>query len=119
MIETTLPTYLPLARAARVQGVVIMMADFGTDGAIAKLSVLSGPEMLQSGAVDFVKGWKANHYTGPRTCPLVVSYVLGNSERTTGQRNDVQHYTVIGAEPPCLCDPPAVLGRKRKRFLLF
>ena len=118
MIET-LPTYLPLARAARVQGVVIMMADFGTDGAIAKLSVLSGPEMLQSGAVDFVKGWKANHYTGPRTCPLVVSYVLGNSERTTGQRNDVQHYTVIGAEPPCLCDPPAVLGRKRKRFLLF
>jgi hypothetical protein len=119
MVETTMPTYLPLARAARVQGVVIMIADFRTDGSIAKLSILSGPEMLQSGAVDFVKGWKANGYTGPRSCPLVVSYVLGNSDKTTGQRSDVQHYTVVGAEPPCLCDPPGVVGRKRRRFLLF
>jgi len=119
MVETTVPSYLPLARAARVQGVVVMMAEFGTDSAIAKLSVLSGPVMLQSGAVDFVKGWKANPYTGPRTCPLVVSYRLGNSDNTTGERSDVQHYMVVGAEPPCLCDPPSVLGRKRKRFLFF
>jgi hypothetical protein len=96
-----------------------MMAEIGTDGAVEKLSVLSGPVMLQSEAVDFVKGWKANPYTGPRTCPLIVTYVLGEDGKTTGQRSDPQHYVVLGAAPPCLCDPPAVLGRKRKRFLFF
>ena len=119
MVETTVPTYLPLARAANVTGVVIMMAEIGTDGAIENLSVLRGPVMLQSGALDFVKGWKANRYAGPRTCPLVVSYVLGDGHQTTGQWSDVQHYVVVGAEPPCLCDPPGVLGHKRKRFLFF
>ncbi len=119
MVETTPFTYLPLARATGVQGVVVVMADIGTDGAMDKLSVLSGPVMLQTGAVDFVKGWKANRYTGPRTCPLVVSYILGNRDKTTGQRTDAQHYVVVGAEPPCLCDPPVFLGRKRRRFLRF
>jgi TonB family protein len=119
MVETTTPVYLPLARAARVQGVVILMADFGTDGTITNLRVISGPPMLQSGAVDFVKGWKANPYTGPRNCALVVSYVLGDGATTTGKWNDAQHYLVTGASPPCLCDPAAELGHKRKRFLLF
>jgi hypothetical protein len=119
MTETAAPFYPPLARAARVQGMVIMMAEFGTDGEIATIKVLSGPAMLQGGAVDFVKGWKTNHYGGPRTCPLVVSYVLGNGNTDKGQRTDVQHYTVVGAAPPCLCDPPAVLGHRRRRFFLF
>jgi TonB family protein len=119
MVETSAPTYLPLARAARIEGVVVLIADFGTDGTVAKLSVVSGPAMLQTAAVDFVKGWRANRYTGPRTCPLVVSYLLGNGDKTTGQRSDVQHYIVFGAAPPCLCDPPAELRRKRRRFLFF
>ncbi len=71
MIETTTPTYLPLGRAARVQGTVILMANVGTDGLITSLNVVSGPAMLRSGALDFAKGWKANAYSGPRTCPLV------------------------------------------------
>jgi hypothetical protein len=119
MIETTAPTYLPLGRAARIQGVVVLMAEFGIDGAITSLQVVSGPVMLQSGAVDFVKGWRANQYTGPRTCPLVVAYVLGSDTQTLGLRSDPQHYTVTGSLPPCLCDPGAELRPKRKRFLIF
>jgi Gram-negative bacterial TonB protein C-terminal len=119
MVETTPPTYLPLARAARIEGLVVLMAEFGTDGTVTKVDVLDGPVMLQTGAVDFVKGWKANAYTGSRTCPLAVTYVLGEGDQVTGQRIDAQHYKVIGAAPPCLCDPPAETGHKRKRFLLF
>jgi hypothetical protein len=98
---------------------VILMAEIATDGRIIKLRVLSGPEMLQSGAVEFVKGWRANPYSGPRNCALVVSYVLGDGSTTTGKSSDPQHYLITGADPPCLCDPPAELGRKRKRFLMF
>lgn len=119
MVETTAPIYLPLGRAARVQGVVVLMADFERDGRIARVIAISGPVMLQSGAVDFVKGWRANTYTGPRTCPLVVTYILGSGTQTLGLRSDPQHYTITGATPPCLCDPGAELGPKRKRFLLF
>jgi hypothetical protein len=119
MRESAVATYLPLARAAHVQGVVVMIAEFGTDGAVTKIRVLNGPEMLQSGAVDFVKSWRANTYTGPRTCPVVVTYTLGSSSQTSGKRIDPQHYTVVGAEPPCLCDPSGEVGRKRKRFLFF
>jgi len=119
MAETTPPVYLPLARAAHIQGVVILMTEIARDGSIISLRVLSGPAMLQSGAVDFVKGWRANPYSGPRGCALVVSYVLGDGSTTTGKRSDPQHYLITGADPPCLCDPSAELGHKRKRFLFF
>ncbi|HTF63115.1 MAG TPA: energy transducer TonB, partial [Edaphobacter sp.] len=85
-------TYLPLAKAAHIQGVVVMMAEFGTDGAVTRIRVLNGPEMLRTGAVDFVKSWRANPYTGPRTCPVVVTYTLGSSSQTSGKRIDPQHY---------------------------
>ncbi len=121
MTETTAPTYLPLARVARVECNVILLATFAQDGAVESVRVVSGPVMLQSGAVDFVKGWRANPYTGPRTCPVVVSYM---SEKENGSqvqqgRLDTQHFVVVEQPPPCLCDPPGVLGRKRKRFGIF
>jgi hypothetical protein len=119
MSETTPPTYLPLARAAHVEGMVILMAEIGIDGSMNALRVLHGPVMLRDGAVDFVKGWKANPYGGPRNCALVVSYVLGDGSMTTGKRSDPQHYLITGASPPCLCDPPVELGHKRKRYLFF
>jgi TonB family protein len=119
MDETAPPSYLPLARAARVQGMVILMTEIETDGSIVGIRVLSGPAMLQSEAVDFVKSWRANPYSGPRNCALVVTYVLSDGSITTGKRTDPQHYLITGATPPCLCDPPAELGHKRKRFLFF
>jgi hypothetical protein len=119
MVETTPPVCLPLARAAHVQGMVILMAEIGTDGTIINLHAFSGPAMLQSGAVEFMKGWRANPYSGPRNCALVVSYVLGDGSTTTGKRSDPQHYLITGADPPCLCDPPAEFGHKRERLLFF
>ena len=113
------PVYLPLAKAAHVIGPVIFMVQFALDGSVVRIDVLSGPEILKASAVEFVKDWKANPYTGPRTCPIVVNYVLDNGSGNSPKQgfSDVQHFTVVAAAPPCLCDP--AIDRRRKLFGIF
>ena len=52
------PVYPPLARMAHVEGVVILQAVIGTDGAINDLTVLRGHPLLVGAALDAVKAWK-------------------------------------------------------------
>jgi periplasmic protein TonB len=52
------PAYPPLARQARIQGVVILEALIGKDGSISTLRVISGHTLLTQAAVDAVKQWK-------------------------------------------------------------
>ncbi|RXH57059.1 energy transducer TonB [Granulicella sibirica] len=120
MTETSAPIYPPIAKAAHVEGNVILMASFAKDGSVADLQVLSGHAMLKGGTIDFVKGWKANAYPGPRTCPVVVSYVLKTDHTTQVEgRTDVQHYTVLQKPAAIFMDEPGVIGRKHKRFGIF
>jgi periplasmic protein TonB len=49
------PVYPPIARAAHVQGTVVVTAIINKEGRIVGLQVLSGPVMLQTAAVDAVK----------------------------------------------------------------
>jgi len=99
---------------AHISGNVILLVQFSLDGSVSDIAIISGPVMLRDNAISFVKGWQANPYTGPRTCPIVITYTLNTGSKSGP--TDLQHYTVVGSEPPCLCDPPGVLGRKR-RFL--
>ena len=46
--------YPPLATAAHVSGVVVLGVEIDTTGAVTKVVVLSGPEMLRSAAVKAV-----------------------------------------------------------------
>jgi protein TonB len=57
------PTYPPLARAARVQGSVVLAAIIGKDGTIQNLHVISSssPLLVQS-ALDAVKQWRYRPY---------------------------------------------------------
>jgi protein TonB len=57
------PVYPPLARAARVQGSVVLAAIIGKDGTIQNLHVLSSssPLLVQS-ALDAVKQWRYRPY---------------------------------------------------------
>jgi protein TonB len=48
------PTYPPIARAAKVQGTVVLTAVIDKQGHITGLRVLSGPPMLQNAALDAV-----------------------------------------------------------------
>lgn len=54
--------YPPDARAAHVQGTVVLKAHILKDGTIGDLAVISGPEMLQKAAIDCVKTWRYRPY---------------------------------------------------------
>jgi hypothetical protein len=121
--ESGVLAYPPIAKAAHVEGLVILLATFKTSGEVAEITVVSGPIMLIPSATAFVRGWQANSYTGPRTCPIVVRYIarhVGCGESAgddTFTRQDPQHVTLEAGFVP-LCDPAADI-RHKHRFLFF
>jgi protein TonB len=58
----TQPVYPPIAKAARVQGTVVLQATISKTGSIENLHVVSGPAMLQQAALDAVKSWRYKPY---------------------------------------------------------
>ena len=52
------PAYPPLAREARIQGVVVLTAIINKDGNIQNLQLVSGHPMLAPAAIDAVKHWR-------------------------------------------------------------
>jgi len=51
------PVYPPLARQARLQGVVRLEAVIGPDGRVEQVQAISGPPLLRQAAMDAVKQW--------------------------------------------------------------
>lgn len=98
--ESVALVYPPIAKAARVQGTVIMLITFRKDGSVESSKVVSGPPMLRQSAMDFVSGWKANTYSGPRTCPVVIHYFMQPDYKgPTQHREDLQHVSIYGMPP--------------------
>jgi len=62
LLRKVQPTYPPLARAARIQGVVILQAQISKDGNIENLQLISGHPMLAPAAIEAVKQWKYKPY---------------------------------------------------------
>ena len=62
LIKKVEPNYPPLARQARIQGVVILQAEIGKDGTIQNLSLINGHPMLVPAAIEAVKQWKYKPY---------------------------------------------------------
>lgn len=58
LIRKTTPIYPPLAKAARVQGAVILEATLSKQGTVMNLRVLSGHPLLVQAAMDAVKQWR-------------------------------------------------------------
>ena len=56
------PVYPPIAKAAHVQGAVVLHAIISKQGTIEKLQAISGPQMLQGAAMDAVQRWKYKPY---------------------------------------------------------
>jgi periplasmic protein TonB len=61
-IKNVNPTYPPLARQARIQGVVLLQALISKGGDIENLQLISGHPMLAPAAIEAVKQWKYNPY---------------------------------------------------------
>lgn len=51
------PTYPPIAQSARVQGIVILEATIGLDGAVKDVKVLRSIPLLDQAAIDAVRQW--------------------------------------------------------------
>lgn len=51
------PVYPEEAKSAHISGAVVMAARIGEDGHVQSLSVVSGPQVLQTAAMDAVKQW--------------------------------------------------------------
>jgi protein TonB len=62
LVHKMLPTYPPLARAARLQGQVVLQAVISKQGAIENLRVLSGHPMLVPAAIEAVRQWRYRPY---------------------------------------------------------
>lgn len=62
LIQKTEPQYPPLARAARVQGEVVLSAIIDSNGQITNLQLVSGHPMLVPAAISAVKQWRYKPY---------------------------------------------------------
>lgn len=58
MITQVKPAYPPLARQARIQGVVVLEAEISKQGTIENLRVITGHPLLIQSAIDAVKQWR-------------------------------------------------------------
>lgn len=58
LLQQVIPIYPPMARAARIEGCVVLKATISKAGTIEKLSVMSGPVMLRQAALDAVRSWR-------------------------------------------------------------
>jgi protein TonB len=61
-IRDSKPVYPPLARQARIQGVVVLQALISKAGDIENLQLISGHPMLAPAAIEAVKQWKYKPY---------------------------------------------------------
>jgi hypothetical protein len=98
---------------------VIFLVAFKRSGEVDGVEVLSGPKLLQTPASLYVKGLRANEYGGPRTCPIVVNYVIQQDEAALRpvERIDIQHVAIY-AKPIVFSDPEIYVEKPRKRFWL-
>jgi len=62
LVHKVEPTYPPLARAARVQGEVLLSAVISVNGEIENLQLISGHPMLVPAAITAVKQWRYKPY---------------------------------------------------------
>lgn len=92
-ISKTPPLYPPIARAAHVQGDVVVRALIGTDGSVVDAEAISGPAMLRRSAVDAVLQWTYQPF-------------LKNGKPMVVQTTVTVHYEIAKEAPPSVTDSP-------------
>ncbi len=62
LLQKVSPIYPAIAKAARMQGTVVLQATISKSGEIQNLRVISGPAMLQQSALQAVSRWRYKPY---------------------------------------------------------
>lgn len=81
LLHRVLPVYPPLARQARISGMVRLEGIIGKDGVIQQLRVISGHPLLTKAALDAVQQWRyrptyLNGVAVEVLAPIDVNFVL-------------------------------------------
>ena len=104
------PTYPPLARQARIQGVVVLTAMIDRDGNIQNLRLVSGHPMLAPAAIDAVKHWRYKPFLLNGQPVEVCSGRVSVNHSGTNTRMEIRMHCnmrdTIVAHVLCLCCPP-------------
>jgi hypothetical protein len=114
--------YMPIAKAAHVEGVVILRVNFSTIGDVLKVEPISGPQMLVKSSSEQLKTW---HLTttavGDAPCQSLVvikyrlfpeNYTLPPVEETPGEFRPAGLYVIsIDSHPIVMADPSGSIGR--------
>jgi protein TonB len=58
LISSVQPVYPEIAKAARVQGVVLLNAQISKEGVVEDLRVISGHALLNDAAIQAVRQWR-------------------------------------------------------------
>jgi TonB family protein len=74
MVSSVLPQYPPLARQARVQGVVALTARVGADGKVEEVTVITGHPLLVAAAKDAVMSWTYRPRAVPATARILINF---------------------------------------------
>ena len=106
------PDYPPVAKAAHVQGTVVLQAIISKTGTIEGLAVISGPPMLRASALDAVRRWRYKPYifNGVPTevdTTISVNFTFGDSAAAQTGKADNQ----VEAMPTQLANISAISGR--------
>jgi protein TonB len=81
LVKQVIPAYPPLARSARISGVVHLLGIIGKDGTIRNLQLIDGHPLLARAALDAVSRWiyKPTLLSGEPVeviCPIDVTFTL-------------------------------------------
>ncbi len=82
LVRKVIPVYPPIARSARISGVVRLIGTIGKDGAIQNLEIVSGHPMLARAALEAVRQWVykptlLNGIPVEVVAPIEVNFTLG------------------------------------------
>jgi TonB family protein len=86
LVQANPPLYPLSAKAAGIEGKVVLKGIMDTDGHLKSLQVLKGPPELRQSAMDAVKHWAYHPYTDhgkpvPTPTTVNVIFTLGNKKQ--------------------------------------
>lgn len=96
-------TYPPIALQAHVSGTFVIFAKFSIVGDVTDTSVagnFTNSMLLSDSARAFVRGLRADTYTGPRECPIVITFRIVGIAAECGTKEDKSQQPPIPMEHP-------------------
>jgi len=108
LLHRVTPRYPPLARAARVQGIVVLGVVIGKGGDVRDVKIVSGHPMLAPAAMKAIKQWRYQPYIAENEpveieTTVQVSFRLADGAETNGR---MQEASSLSPPPPPPVTPP-------------